>query len=257
MGDFLEDRDLTLKIACRISEVMASEDFKKAYTESVDMTMREPASIMVKARLVHERFFRDMFDEFGIIYKDRSFSTIYREILRRYRHDEEIRRSLIETVTIESSDIKPIDIGAQAAVHAGFLKKLHEDFKDKVDIYMVYLREAHPIRNNQELSSHNSFIKQHEVIEDRINAAKMLIELGSKYDTFTSDIKDDTKVGILLDNMENSFCHAFAAMPVRVAVIEDGKLSFLGTTIEEQAAQGILMTDELRIWLAARFDTTN
>ncbi|XP_070571174.1 type I iodothyronine deiodinase-like [Ptychodera flava] len=155
---------------------------------------------------------------------------VNREILRHYSGDEE------------------------AIVHTGFLKKLYEDCKDcKVDIYMVYLMEAHADGETQELGSRYPFLKQHKVLEDRINAAKILIKMDSENETFTSDMKDDTKVRMVLDSMDNFFYRAFAAMPDRVVVIEEGKLSYLGNTIEEQSVQGMLMTQELRNWIATRF----
>ncbi|XP_070570159.1 type I iodothyronine deiodinase-like isoform X2 [Ptychodera flava] len=145
----------------------------------------------------------------------------------------------------------------RAIVHPGFLKKLYEDYKEKVDIYMVYLMEAHAAGETQELGPHYSFFKEHKVLEDRINAAKLLMEMDSEYETFTSDMKDDTKVRMVLDSMDNSFFRVFAAMPDRVVVIEEGKLSFLGNTIEEQLVKGMLMTEELRYWIAERFDGRN
>ncbi|XP_070570161.1 type II iodothyronine deiodinase-like [Ptychodera flava] len=141
----------------------------------------------------------------------------------------------------------------RAILVSGLLKKLYEDFKDRVDIYMVYVIEAHPEGSQNQLGPHYSKCKQHQGIEDRIDAAKMLVEIDREHETFTRDIKDASKVRIVLDNMDNDFHKSFDVFPDRVVVIEDKKLAYHGRRIDEQLSDNVLIADELRAWFERRF----
>ncbi|XP_077994317.1 type I iodothyronine deiodinase-like [Glandiceps talaboti] len=144
----------------------------------------------------------------------------------------------------------------KAIVHSGSLMKLYQEYKDRVDFIMVYMREMHPMGTIQDRGSNISLVEQHHTLDDRIEAANLLIELDTKYQTFSSDVTNSSKVPIVLDNMADDFKTIFAAMPDRVVVIENNRLAFIGYRVEEQVQEGLLMTDELRTWFCKRFSNT-
>jgi len=91
------------------------------------------------------------------------------------------------------------------------IQKLNDwqsQFEGKVNFLLVYIAEAHatdvwPLGNRVCLPSHQT-------IEDRANAAKMLV---SKY---------DCKLPILLDTMNDTFDKEFAIWPERYYVVRNG-----------------------------------
>ncbi|XP_070571037.1 thyroxine 5-deiodinase-like [Ptychodera flava] len=115
---------------------------------------------------------------------------------------------------------------------------------------MVYQPESHP-KNGWSMGSHLSLLDQHKTLEERREAARLLMELDT-FHTFTTDLADQTKVRLVLDNMEKSFSLEYDSYPSRAFIINEGKAALIGRTIDDQIKPRqtkILMTDELRKWL--------
>ncbi|XP_070572425.1 type I iodothyronine deiodinase-like [Ptychodera flava] len=138
-----------------------------------------------------------------------------------------------------------------AILDGGSLSKLLADYKSKVDFLFVYLTEAHP-RDGFKMGRNFSFMKQHRSIEDRIQCARELISKDG--DTFTSDLRSEDKVRVVVDTMENDFNETFCAHPDRAYIVENGKMAYIGATmIETLKTPQVLTTDHLRDWLESRF----
>ncbi|XP_070571049.1 type I iodothyronine deiodinase-like [Ptychodera flava] len=145
----------------------------------------------------------------------------------------------------------------QAIVHSGALLKLFQDYKDRVDFLVVYLLEAHP-SDGWSLGAHYSFLSKHKTLEDRLEAARTMMELDN-HKTFTTDIKDDSRVRMVIDNMNDDFSLLYESVPDRAFIFKDGKIAFVGRTISQQVQPSevnTLMTDELRRWLGRHFKTS-
>ncbi|KAK7497677.1 hypothetical protein BaRGS_00011072 [Batillaria attramentaria] len=102
------------------------------------------------------------------------------------------------------------------------MRKLREfsalvaEFSHAVDFLTIYIQEAHPAElwpNPQQslalsISSHGS-------LQDRLSAAATLANAG-------------IPGNVLADGMENMASQFFGAQPVRLCVIQDGVVTFLG-----------------------------
>ncbi|XP_070564579.1 type I iodothyronine deiodinase-like [Ptychodera flava] len=140
-----------------------------------------------------------------------------------------------------------------ATVLSGAMSSLYRDFKDRVDFLYVYVLEAHP-REGWRVGSDFSSIGYHKNLDERIVAARLLIEADEKFQTFTTEISDSSKFRLVADPMDNVFAETYAALPDRSYVIEGDKLAFIGATIKQLCeSPHRLMTDWLRDWLEARF----
>ncbi|XP_077994992.1 type I iodothyronine deiodinase-like isoform X1 [Glandiceps talaboti] len=138
----------------------------------------------------------------------------------------------------------------RATVHSGKLRRLFDDFKDRVDFLFVYTKEAHPA-NGWRMGSHYSFFDDAKTIEERSEAARLLIEADKKFTTFTLDTNSRDSIPIVLDNMDNDFICNYAAMPNRLYILNDGKFIFVGEYIDD-ALMGdptILPSDKACDWM--------
>ena len=77
----------------------------------------------------------------------------------------------------------------------------------------------------------------------------MLIDLDTKYNTFTLDPNDRSKVPIVVDTMDNVFESKFAAAPDRAYVVHKNKMAYIGRHLGQQMKKGVSMTEELRKWI--------
>jgi len=128
------------------------------------------------------------------------------------------------------------------------MNKIYETYKDRIEFYLIYIREAHPsdgwqVRSN--LDDHVEFLEpQNE--DARAELAKVCqTDLGFN-------------MPMLLDNMSNEVDLKFAALPERLYVLDaNGKVFFRGImgsrgfdvdtwlqAIKEQAALGDVQTAE-------------
>ena len=88
---------------------------------------------------------------------------------------------------------------------------LRAKFSGLADFVTIYIAEAHP-RERPNFGG-NLEIATHQVLEDRIEAAKILLDHG-----------DDEDITILVDTMSNNASKAYAANPERLYCILDGKI---------------------------------
>jgi len=90
-------------------------------------------------------------------------------------------------------------------------------YAKSVDFLAVYIEEAHPAERdhftgNYDISTHQSF-------KDRLAAAEILDEeAGNTLDN----------VPIVVDRMDNAANIAYAALPERLYVVQDGKIIYAG-----------------------------
>ncbi|CAL4126027.1 unnamed protein product, partial [Meganyctiphanes norvegica] len=93
-------------------------------------------------------------------------------------------------------------------------RKISEDFSKLADFALVYIAEAHPtdgwaIDGNPEVANHMS-------MEERIAAAKTMLSM------------EPQQCPVLVDLMEDKCQKAFAAMPERLYIVQDGVIVYKG-----------------------------
>ncbi len=99
------------------------------------------------------------------------------------------------------------------------MNEIYQTYKDRVDFYLVYIREAHPsdgwqVRSN--LDDNLEFLEPRTEDERAEMASVCMLDLGFK-------------MPMLLDNMENELDTKYAALPERLYVLDkDGKVFFRG-----------------------------
>ena len=94
----------------------------------------------------------------------------------------------------------------------GQIEKLYAAYKDKVHIYVMYIREAHP---NEAKNKFN--IPQPKEMEERRKVAR----------EFADTLK--LSIPVLVDTMDDAVGKAYAAWPDRLYVIDaDGKVALKG-----------------------------
>jgi len=94
---------------------------------------------------------------------------------------------------------------------------LHRKFAELADFITIYIAEAHPAERNH--FSDNYDIDTHATMEQRIEAADTLREAAGEY------LKDSP---ILVDRMDDKASISYGALPERLYVIQDGKISYEG-----------------------------
>lgn len=99
------------------------------------------------------------------------------------------------------------------------MNEIYHAFKDRVDFYLVYIREAHPsdgwqVRSN--LDDGLEFLAPRSDDERAALAGVCMIDLGFE-------------MPMLLDTMDNEVDAKYAALPERLYVLDkDGRISFRG-----------------------------
>lgn len=98
----------------------------------------------------------------------------------------------------------------------GQIEKLYADYKDKAHIYLMYIREAHPIDGRMKPSK-DFPIADPKTLEERRKAAK----------DFAAKLK--VTLPILIDTLDDRVDKAYAGWPDRIYVIDaEGKVAFKG-----------------------------
>ena len=97
--------------------------------------------------------------------------------------------------------------------------RMAKEFAEHVDFLSVYIEEAHPIEgfafNTQKFQ-----LNQHNNLEDRISAAKGLME-------FT---EGGVPFPVVVDAMNDDATWNYGARPERLVAVKDGRVVFLGTS---------------------------
>ena len=99
------------------------------------------------------------------------------------------------------------------------MNEIYNAYKDRVDFYLIYIREAHPsdgwqVRSN--LDDGLEFLEPRTDDERAELAGVCMIDLGFE-------------MPMLLDNMDNEVDAKFAALPERLYVLDaDGRVAFRG-----------------------------
>jgi Iodothyronine deiodinase len=97
------------------------------------------------------------------------------------------------------------------------LEEIYERFRDAVDFYVVYIREAHPTDEWQTVSNvlEDVVFAQPTTYDERVEAAHACT-LGM-----------DISIPTLIDGMSNEVGDAYAAMPDRLYLVDaDVKIAF-------------------------------
>src|SRR5437773_4402120 len=96
---------------------------------------------------------------------------------------------------------------------------MHDRYRNRADIFVVYISEAHSVDGWQTESNEAEGIRirQHETLADRIAAARLCAE------------SLELTIPMLVDTMDNAACKAFSAWPERIYVIRpDGSVHYKG-----------------------------
>lgn len=94
---------------------------------------------------------------------------------------------------------------------------LAENFSCVADFMMVYTLEAHPKENEDFTNSVE--INIHQNLEDRMTAAKLMLETESQH---------FRHVKVVVDSMTNQGCTQYATFPARIFIIQDGIIRHVG-----------------------------
>lgn len=95
------------------------------------------------------------------------------------------------------------------------LEKVYQDYKDKADFYLIYLKEAHAIDGSR--PSRTVKIAQHKTLEERTTAATGCV----------ADLK--LTMPLLVDDMKNTVGDAFHGHPDRLFILSPkGKIAYRG-----------------------------
>uniref|UniRef100_A0AAQ5XP62 Iodothyronine deiodinase n=1 Tax=Amphiprion ocellaris TaxID=80972 RepID=A0AAQ5XP62_AMPOC len=92
-------------------------------------------------------------------------------------------------------------------------KQLVKDFSDVADFLVVYIAEAHS--TDGWAFTNNIDINQHRSLEDRMSAAKILIQ-------------EDPLCPVVVDDMSNITAIKYGALPERLYVLHAGKVAYKG-----------------------------
>ena len=99
------------------------------------------------------------------------------------------------------------------------MEKLYQQYKDRSEWYLVYIREAHPVGDRQAKSNEKSGIeiKQPKTVEERVVAAN----------TCVLELK--LSIPAVIDGMDNKAGMDYAAFPDRLYIVDkEGKIAYKG-----------------------------
>ncbi|XP_077865026.1 type II iodothyronine deiodinase-like [Saccoglossus kowalevskii] len=228
MPNFMKDRELVIRIMKRYQVLMLNEETAKIYNHELHPFKTDPSKLVTVMENIFHKIARQALEDNGVNPNELNYRLM--SLIRRYYSDD-----------------------SEAIVHSGSLHRLFNDYKDKADFLQIYLLEAHP-RDGWTVGEHYSSYDQPKDIFGRTAAARRLIAADAKFQTFTTDLTDENKVRLVVDNMDNGFAETYAAQPDRVFVIEGGRMAYIGDVIKVQIhSPDKLMTDRLREWLQQRF----
>jgi len=94
---------------------------------------------------------------------------------------------------------------------------LRQKFSSAVDFVTIYISEAHP--TEQELGWQNYGLRQHQAMQEKIDAARILKKEGK-----------EALEGcpIVVDSMDNEVEKKYSGLPERLYVILDNKIVYTG-----------------------------
>lgn len=92
-------------------------------------------------------------------------------------------------------------------------KQLVKDFSDVADFLVVYIAEAHS--SDGWAFTNNYDINQHQSLEDRLSAARILVQ-------------EDPLCPVVVDEMSNITSIKYGALPERLYVLQAGKVVYKG-----------------------------
>ncbi|XP_077995044.1 thyroxine 5-deiodinase-like [Glandiceps talaboti] len=280
------NRDLVAKVAKRLKEIMFADETMKLYDDRMMPLGDNAALLTAELAQIHRELGVKAFKEYGVDILETP-TPAHSKIRQLWHTDKEIMDYLeftsdplvvpfhsrenppkvgdstsdLDLYTVDTARpvrFKDLHVHKErplvAIVHSGSLRKLFDDYKDKVDFLMVYMYEAHPAEGWR-FGTHYSTVSRHRNIKERIDAAQTLIDLDSTYNTFSADLTDRSKIPIVCDNMDNEFDRVYAALPDRTYAIEEDKIKYIGRLVfqQMQSQSEWLMTDEMREWLEGRF----
>ncbi len=107
-----------------------------------------------------------------------------------------------------------------------------------MDVLFVYIMEAHG-RDEWYVSSINDDVDQHKTIEDRLAAAKVLLERYPLHEG----------IRFVLDNMDNDFNATYSSWPFRYWIIDERQTIALKAMPKGDQVD----LDSLIVWLENRF----
>ncbi len=95
------------------------------------------------------------------------------------------------------------------------MERLYKAYKDKAQFYLVYIREAHPVRTSKTPNRYGPGITQHKDIKERVVAATQCIQ--------------SLKISLptLIDEMTGGFQTKYGGFPAGTNIVDlDGKIAF-------------------------------
>jgi len=96
----------------------------------------------------------------------------------------------------------------------GSIEKLYQAYKDKANIYVIYIREAHPLGGPRRTPS-----------EFQITDPKTLAERQAVAEKFAKTVK--LSIPILVDTIDDQVERAYAGWPDRIFVLDaEGRIVF-------------------------------
>uniref|UniRef100_A0A803J654 Iodothyronine deiodinase n=1 Tax=Xenopus tropicalis TaxID=8364 RepID=A0A803J654_XENTR len=95
----------------------------------------------------------------------------------------------------------------------GEFNKLVNDFSSIADFLIIYIDEAHAA--DEWALKNNLHIKKHRCLQDRLAAAKRLLE-------------ELPSCPVVLDTMSNLCSAKYAALPERLYILQEGKVIYKG-----------------------------
>eukprot|EP00088_Acartia_fossae_P011957 TRINITY_DN16102_c0_g1_i1.p3 TRINITY_DN16102_c0_g1~~TRINITY_DN16102_c0_g1_i1.p3 ORF type:complete len:126 (-),score=58.09 TRINITY_DN16102_c0_g1_i1:209-586(-) len=94
---------------------------------------------------------------------------------------------------------------------------LRNKFSSVADFLTIYISEAHP--TEQELEWENYNLRQHQSMDEKIEAARVLRKEGKEF---------LEGCPILVDNIDNEAEKKYSGLPERLYVILDGEIIYAG-----------------------------
>ena len=89
-----------------------------------------------------------------------------------------------------------------------------------IDFIIIYINEAHASDGWKFDGPNYSFIKTHQDIEDRIDAARILVEM--------SNLTKENRINVYCDTFDDHTNHLFRGWPERLYVLHDQKVLYQG-----------------------------
>ena len=99
------------------------------------------------------------------------------------------------------------------------MNRIYRRFEDRVDFYVVYIKEIHPTDGWQvkENESDEVLHRQHQSMQERVEVGEACM------------LKMALEMPAVVDEMDDAVARSYAAMPERLYVIgTDGKIAFKG-----------------------------